>query len=73
MHQIKVFKGVESEILSLEEKINAWLRESGAKVVSMTGNIAPQTQLPEGTGTGSSGRVSYPPSDILVILLYEAP
>ena len=50
----------------LEEEINEWLAESGAKVVQMTGNIAPQT--PSNTGMGGS---SFSSSDVLVLIVYE--
>jgi hypothetical protein len=66
MQKIKIFKNIESEIPLLEEEINEWLSESGAKVVQMTGNIAPQT--PSSTGMGSS---SFSSSDVLVLIVYE--
>tara|TARA_B100000809_G_scaffold46347_1_gene40773 strand:- start:370 stop:573 length:204 start_codon:yes stop_codon:yes gene_type:complete len=66
MHKIKIFKNIESEIPLLEEEINEWLAESGAKVVQMTGNIAPQT--PSNTGMGGS---SFSSSDVLVLIVYE--
>ena len=56
MHQVKFFKGIESEVSELQAEVNAWLAESGANVVNMFGNIAPQTTKPEGaTAGGSSG------------------
>jgi len=69
VQQIKIFKGIESDVSGLEKKINAWLRESGARVVSITGNIAPQTEM-ENAG-GGLGRSRFPPSDVVVIVLYE--
>ena len=68
MHQVKLFKGVESELGHLESEINAWLGESGARVVNMFGNIAPQTMKPEGSA-GASARM-HPPSDLFVAVLY---
>ncbi len=70
MQQVKIFKGAEGDIGSLENEINAWIRENGAKIVSITGNIAPQSQSLK-TGAGGMDRITYPPSDVLVILLYE--
>ena len=70
MQQVKLFKGVESELSVLEAEVNAWIRETGATVISITGNIAPQSNLPDGKG-GTTGRMLYPPSDIVVIVLYE--
>ena len=69
MQQVKIFKGVESDISGLEKEINAWLCESGVRVISITGNIAPQTEM-ENAG-GGLGRSRFPPSDIVVIVLYE--
>ena len=69
MQQIKIFKGIESDVSGLEQQINAWLRQSGARVVSITGNIAPQTDMENASGGMGSSR--FPPSDVVVILLYE--
>ena len=64
MRQFKVFKGVETELWSLEEEINKWVEESGATIVQITGNIAPQTP--------SSNAAGFDSSDVLVVVLYEA-
>lgn len=69
MQQVKLFKGVENEVGSLEKEINDWLSRSGAKVVSLTGNIAPQSTKPD--AGGGLGKGSFSPSDVLVIMLYE--
>lgn len=72
MHQVKIFKSIESEIPALEKQINTWLIESGARVISMTGNISPQS--PHG-GEGSPGAsiraTPWAPSDVIVIVHYE--
>ena len=70
MQQVKMFKVIESEVPELEGRINAWLKKTGAKVVSITGNIAPQSTQ---TGDRQSSLSSSPfaASDILVIILYE--
>ncbi len=70
MQQVKIFKGLESDIGALEKEANAWIRQSGAQVVSITGNIAPQSQPPSGKPGGLS-QGTYPPSDVVLILLYE--
>lgn len=70
MQQVKIFKGVENDLTALEGEVNAWMRESGATVVSITGNIAPQTVTPE-SKAGSVGRSYYPPSDVILVVLYE--
>ncbi len=63
MQRIKFFKSIESELLTLEQEINDWLESSGAKLISVTGNIAPQT--------GTSGTLgSFSASDVLVIVVY---
>ena len=83
MHQIKIFKGVESDIADLERQINDFLRDSGARVVQMSGNIAPQSatsEAPEssrlgvdGGGGGRGGKLghAYTPSDVLIVVVYE--
>ncbi len=70
MHQIKLFKGIESEIPTLERDVNAWLRDSGAKVVQIFGNMSPQTAIADAHET-KLGR-AYTPSDVFLAVLYEA-
>lgn len=65
MRQIKLFKGVEAEVSTLEREINSWIQSSGADVIRVTGNIAPQS-LSNHTEETLSG------SDVLVIVEYEA-
>ncbi|MFO1065320.1 MAG: hypothetical protein U0892_15750 [Pirellulales bacterium] len=64
MQQIKLFKSIESELEALEAEMNTWIRESGIKVLSVTGNIAPQT----GSGVPMG---SFSASDVLIIVVYE--
>lgn len=76
MLQIKLFVGREDHTADLEAEVNTWIAESGAKVVSITGNIAPQSVLPSKesssnlAGGGTHGR-RFAPSDILVLVQYE--
>ena len=70
MHQIKIFKSLESEISHLEKQVNAWLTESNVRVLNMFGNISPQTQSTDSTTTAIS-RGAFPPSDVLLVVLYE--
>ena len=72
MHQLKLFKNVENDIRQLEDEINEWLRTSRARVVSVFGNIAPQTAV---ASTASQGltRSQFAPSDVMVAILYEEP
>ena len=65
MQQVKLFKSIESEIDSMQEEINEWIKETGAKNLHVSSNIAPQTAAAPGMGSFSS-------SDILVTILYEA-
>jgi hypothetical protein len=63
MRQVKIFKTIETELWNLEKDINSWVQETGAKIVQVAGNIAPQT----------SGGVShgFSASEVLVVVLYE--
>ncbi len=72
MQQVKIFKGIEHDLSSLEEEINRWLTEHKEKVriLQMTGNIAPQTGGEKSSG-GALGTGAFASSDVLVILLYE--
>ena len=63
MRLVKIFKSIESELWTMEKEINTWAEESGSQIVSVTGNIAPQTG--RATGQGFSA------SDVLVIVVYE--
>ncbi|MCC6511641.1 MAG: hypothetical protein IT423_21255 [Pirellulaceae bacterium] len=69
MQKIKLFKSIESELHLLEDEVNAWIESSGARIISMTGNISPQT------GNVQTGRIqqsgTFSPSDVLLIVLYE--
>ena len=71
MQQIKIFKGIETEVSVLEAEVNSWLAESKVRVISMSGNIAPQTQASKETAGLSKSR--FAPSDVLLIILYEQP
>lgn len=71
MRQVKIFKGIEVELGKLEGDINAWIRQSGAQVISVTGNIAAQTVGSGSSATGLGGS-PFPPSDVIIIILYEA-
>ncbi|NQU21942.1 MAG: hypothetical protein HQ567_11720 [Candidatus Nealsonbacteria bacterium] len=70
MQQVKIFKAVESDTGSLENEINAWIRESGVRVVSVTGNIAPQSEA-SGSSASALGQGRFASSDVVLIVLYE--
>ncbi len=67
MHQIKIFKGVENDIATLESEVNAWLKSNDVAVHQMSGNIAPQTP---GRDTAPSSH-RFSPSDIMIAIWYE--
>ena len=68
MQQIKMFKSIESNVSDLERDINVWLKESGARVVNVFGNIAPQTI---GDPEKTKGNRGFSASDVLIVVLYE--
>lgn len=65
MQKVKLFKSIESDLEDLERNINNWIQSSGAKVISVTGNIAPQSLHPGG------GLNTFASSDLFVIVVYE--
>jgi hypothetical protein len=69
MQQIKIFKALEGEIAQLEKQVNAWLAESGVRVLQITGNIAPQAPATDPKAASISAS-PYAASDILLIVLY---
>lgn len=71
MQRVKFFKGIESDLSQLEADMNAWIAESGARVVQIFGNIAPQSIPPTAKSAGLS-TTEFAASDVLVVLLYEA-
>ena len=69
MHQVKIFKGIESNLAGLEKEINAWLAETNARVVQVFGNLAP---LSGGRNEGNSlSAYPYVASDVMMVVLYE--
>lgn len=72
MQQVKLFKGIEHNLAELEDEINTWLVESQAEVLQITGNIAPQTASSKAGASGLT-QGDFPPSDILVVVLYKRP
>ncbi len=65
MQQVKIFKSVDTEIPEMERQINRWMRKSGARVLSINGNLS--TQPPPGGGAMNSFAAGH----ILLIVLYE--
>jgi hypothetical protein len=65
IQQVKIFKSVDTEIPELERQINRWMRKSGARVLSINGNLSTQTSQSAGALS------SFAAGHILVIVLYE--
>ncbi len=69
LQRVKIFKNVENNLGELEKEINAWISQSGAQIISLTGNIAPQSDSSGAVGGLSNS--AFPPSDVVIIVLYE--
>ena len=65
MQQVKIFKSVDNELPQMENQINRWMRKSGARVLSINGNLTSQS------GSGDGPLNSFAAGDVLVIVLYE--
>ena len=70
MNQIKIFKGIESELAQMEEEVNTWLAEHDVRVVQVFGNLAPQTVQPRAQSGGLS-KTDFAPSDVVLVVLYD--
>ena len=71
MQRVKLFKGLETEVEALEQKINAWAESEGGKIMQVTANIAAQSYNPAAKPGGSlQGNVGAD-SDVLITVLYE--
>lgn len=70
MQQIRIFKGIESEVAELQAEVNRWLADTGVKVQQIVAGIAPQTT----SAAGSTGLTKSPfaPSDVMIVVLYES-
>ena len=71
MHQIKLFVDIESNVDAMETRINTWLRESGAEVIKIFGNIAAQTVTPESKTTALAER-KFSSSDLFISVVYDS-
>jgi hypothetical protein len=69
MQRVKIFKALENEHDVLELQINQWIAATNARILHISGNIAPQTESGRSGGLASTGNAS----DVLVIVLYELP
>ena len=70
MQQIRIFKGVETDLQSLEHEVNAFLAATGVEVLQAFGNIAPQTTPKDPQAQGLT-KGSFSPSDVLLVLVYR--
>lgn len=70
MHQIKIFKGLEDDASTIEHDVNEWLQKDKVNVIQIFGNVAPQALAPEAVSNTLS-RTAHPPSDVLLVILYE--
>ena len=71
MQQVKIFKGLESNLPGLEKEVNEWLAASNARVLQMFGNLAATSG--ERNETNSLSAYPYVASDVLLVVLYEMP
>jgi len=69
MHQIKIFKGLESNLPALEKEVNDWLAAGKVRIIQVFGNLAAQS----GNRTEGNSLAAYPyvASDVLLVVLYE--
>ena len=59
VQQIKIFKTIETERDQLERDINRWMRKSGARVISITGNIKNWGMYPVTSSVADSSRSCF--------------
>ncbi len=71
MHQIKFFKGIESDLSGLEKEMNTWLAQSPVKVIQIFGNLAATS--PERNESNSLAAYPYVASDVLLVVVYDVP
>jgi hypothetical protein len=69
MYQVKIFKGLESNLPGLEKEMNVWLAETNARVTQIFGNLAPLSG--ERNEGNSLAAYPYVASDVMLVVLYE--
>jgi len=70
MQKIKIFKGLESDTEGLEQEVNSWIETSGAQVLQITGNIAPQSQSAK-RSSDALLHGAHTASDVLLVIAYD--
>ena len=71
MHQVKFFKGIESDLSGLEKEMNIWLAQSHGKVIQIFGNLAATSS--ERNESNSLAAYPYVASDVLLVVVYDVP
>jgi hypothetical protein len=69
MHQIKIFRGIESQLPQLETQVNEWIASHNVKILNIFGNVAPQSLSPDSKNVLSEG--AFAPSDVVLIVHYD--
>ena len=76
MQQVRLFTGSEDQVGTMERSVNDWLRTSNARVISVFGNMSPQSVMPIGEGkttlSHEGGSRRFAPSDIFRCIVYDA-
>lgn len=78
MQQIKLFIGREDHTKELEDEVNAWIAEAGVEILSIAGNLSPQSVLPGAGGSSTSSGLGntgttrrFAQSDIMILVTYK--
>ncbi len=72
MQQIRIFRCNDETLLDVQEEINKWLRDSGVRVIQITGNLAAPAVVSQAATRGLGGVAGrFAHSDILMAVLYE--
>ncbi|MEY2408202.1 MAG: hypothetical protein QOF48_872 [Verrucomicrobiota bacterium] len=69
MYQVKIFKGLESNLPALEAELNEWMAQSKARIQQIFGNLA--TQSGQRNETNSLAAYPYVASDVIIVVLFE--
>lgn len=70
MHQVKLFKGLETDLAEVEKQMNAWLAANDVKVINIFGNMSPQS-CPADDKNAMIAKGTFVPSDIMLVVHYE--
>ena len=70
MHSVRLFHTTTANLADLENAANDWLQQTGAKVVSATGNMAPTIQQRR---VGQTSETAFQPENVLLVLVADLP